>query len=241
LENDDENQHQRTQVASIIAAARRNIQKSIQGKDTITQIQQQTGNTDEDEKDEPLDDQSSSDMDSSCSTSTCTSHQDVQDPASFHSMAQDSIRERYGNSDRKSREPDDHDANSQQIHDDDVDDEDMEESRKEALRKERERKEEAHKAADYFETTENTTNQTETGVILFSQLNLSRPLLRGVAAMGFVKPTPIQIKVIPIVLAGRDVCARYVVLGSSLLKSTMNHIFFQTNQPMEFQCGNWKW
>lgn len=62
----------------------------------------------------------------------------------------------------------------------------------------------------------------------FSQLNISRPFLRAVEAMGFVHPTPIQSqvsrsvpsisetnliaknKVIPYALAGRDVCASAV-------------------------------
>jgi ATP-dependent RNA helicase DDX27 len=66
---------------------------------------------------------------------------------------------------------------------------------------------EAVKAASYFETKdEDAGDQIE----IFSQLPLSRPLLRGVAAMGFVKPTPIQASVIPVALGGRDVCASAV-------------------------------
>ncbi|KAM4057267.1 DEAD/DEAH box helicase [Hirsutella rhossiliensis] len=39
----------------------------------------------------------------------------------------------------------------------------------------------------------------------FMALSLSRPILRGLAAVGFTKPTPIQAKTIPIALMGRDV------------------------------------
>lgn len=46
--------------------------------------------------------------------------------------------------------------------------------------------------------------------IMFSELNLSRALLRGIEASGYVNPTPIQAKVIPVALAGRDVCASAV-------------------------------
>ena len=38
-------------------------------------------------------------------------------------------------------------------------------------------------------------------------LSLSRPLLRAVAALGYASPTPIQERVVPLALAGRDVCA----------------------------------
>lgn len=48
------------------------------------------------------------------------------------------------------------------------------------------------------------------GAVLFSQLNLSRPLLRAIESLGYVNPTPIQTAVIPVVLAGKDVCASAV-------------------------------
>jgi ATP-dependent RNA helicase DDX27 len=47
-------------------------------------------------------------------------------------------------------------------------------------------------------------------VSMFSQLNLSRPLLRAVEAAGYVSPTAVQARVIPLALAGRDVCASAV-------------------------------
>ncbi len=39
----------------------------------------------------------------------------------------------------------------------------------------------------------------------FSKLGLSDPVLKGVKAMGYVEPTPIQLRAIPLVVAGRDV------------------------------------
>ncbi|GFG36717.1 hypothetical protein Cfor_00875, partial [Coptotermes formosanus] len=39
----------------------------------------------------------------------------------------------------------------------------------------------------------------------FYQMNLSRPLLKAIAAMNFVHPTPIQAATIPVALMGRDV------------------------------------
>jgi ATP-dependent RNA helicase RhlE len=39
----------------------------------------------------------------------------------------------------------------------------------------------------------------------FSKLGLSHPVLEGVKAMGYVEPTPIQLRTIPLVLAGEDV------------------------------------
>ena len=38
----------------------------------------------------------------------------------------------------------------------------------------------------------------------FQNMSLSRPILRGLAAVGFTKPTPIQAKTIPIALMGKD-------------------------------------
>jgi len=62
--------------------------------------------------------------------------------------------------------------------------------------------------AAYFDEA----GQAQSGqdVTMFSQLNLSRPLLRAIENAGYVSPTPIQAKVIPLALAGRDVCASAV-------------------------------
>jgi ATP-dependent RNA helicase DDX27 len=73
-------------------------------------------------------------------------------------------------------------------------------------------KREAAKAAKYFDSAllqqgNQGTSEFEK-MDVFAQLNLSRPLLRGVASIGFVTPTPIQSRVIPLALSGRDVCAR---------------------------------
>src|SRR3954470_17290088 len=39
----------------------------------------------------------------------------------------------------------------------------------------------------------------------FSKLGLSAAMLEGVKAMGYVEPTPIQLRAIPLILAGKDV------------------------------------
>src|ERR1044072_1576409 len=39
----------------------------------------------------------------------------------------------------------------------------------------------------------------------FSKLGLSRPVLEGVKAMGYVDPTPIQLRAIPLIMEGQDV------------------------------------
>jgi ATP-dependent RNA helicase RhlE len=39
----------------------------------------------------------------------------------------------------------------------------------------------------------------------FSKLGLATPMLEGVKAMGYVEPTPIQLRAIPLILQGRDV------------------------------------
>jgi ATP-dependent RNA helicase RhlE len=39
----------------------------------------------------------------------------------------------------------------------------------------------------------------------FSALGLSEKILEGVKAMGYLEPTPIQLRAIPLILSGRDV------------------------------------
>jgi ATP-dependent RNA helicase DDX27 len=47
-------------------------------------------------------------------------------------------------------------------------------------------------------------------VAAFADMNLSRPLLRAVGALGYTAPTPIQSRVIPLALAGHDICGSAV-------------------------------
>ncbi|CAM9491473.1 unnamed protein product [Ectocarpus sp. 12 AP-2014] len=71
---------------------------------------------------------------------------------------------------------------------------------------------EAKKAAEYFEDGDDGGaspggGDASSGGVPFQQLNISRPLLRAVEAMGYVTPTPVQQRAVPFALAGRDVCA----------------------------------
>ncbi|KAJ3039876.1 nucleolar DEAD-box protein required for synthesis of 60S ribosomal subunit [Rhizophlyctis rosea] len=58
--------------------------------------------------------------------------------------------------------------------------------------------------AEYFapapEASEDVSTET------FTTMRLSRPILKGIASMGFVKPTAIQSRTIPIALQGTDIC-----------------------------------
>mmetsp|Transcript_20918 Transcript_20918/g.30124 ORF Transcript_20918/g.30124 Transcript_20918/m.30124 type:complete len:756 (+) Transcript_20918:54-2321(+) len=64
----------------------------------------------------------------------------------------------------------------------------------------------AETEASYFDSIVEEAD-TSAGGSMFSELNLSRSLLRAVEACGYVNPTPVQAKVIPFALAGRDICA----------------------------------
>lgn len=65
---------------------------------------------------------------------------------------------------------------------------------------------EERKAEAFFEDGDGDGPSAEGGDrtgIPFQQLNLSRPLLRAVEALGYVNPTPIQQRAVPFALAGR--------------------------------------
>jgi superfamily II RNA helicase len=91
---------------------------------------------------------------------------------------------------------------------DNQDEEDIEANYHDDDDDEAQREEEAKKAAFFDAATPSATDDTQ--ILQFSQFALSRPILRSVAAMGYVNPTPIQQQCIPLVLAGRDVCASAV-------------------------------
>ena len=110
----------------------------------------------------------------------------------------DEEEEQSSNSDGESDEDDGSNSGDESADDENVDDEDED------------AKVEAAKAAAFFDSSHVTTTETSETIDSFSQLGLSRPLLRGVASMGFVTPTLIQASVLPVALAGRDVCASAV-------------------------------
>ncbi|KHJ98172.1 hypothetical protein OESDEN_01846 [Oesophagostomum dentatum] len=55
---------------------------------------------------------------------------------------------------------------------------------------------------DFFEEIMDTSY-----TVTFEQMNLSRPMLKAIAAAGYTEPTPIQAACIPVALAGKDICA----------------------------------
>ncbi|UNI23990.1 RNA helicase [Purpureocillium takamizusanense] len=57
---------------------------------------------------------------------------------------------------------------------------------------------------DAFFAPEDKQKAGKTDVSSFMALSLSRPILKGLSAVGFSKPTPIQSKTIPIALLGKD-------------------------------------
>lgn len=67
---------------------------------------------------------------------------------------------------------------------------------------------EEQKKRDAFFAPEDKTQEQSTAEMAkrsFQEFNLSRPILRGVAAVGFSNPTPIQRKTIPVALLGKDI------------------------------------
>lgn len=66
---------------------------------------------------------------------------------------------------------------------------------------------EEEKRKAFFAPEEKTdeTSAIELSKSSFQDFNLSRPILRGLASVGFTNPTPIQRKTIPVALLGKDI------------------------------------
>ena len=65
--------------------------------------------------------------------------------------------------------------------------------------------EEAARRTAFFAPEEKAAKGAKATVSSFQDMSLSRPILRGLAAIGFSQPTPIQTKTIPVALLGKDV------------------------------------
>ena len=186
-------------MASIIAAARSNLKRD--------EKQEGEGEAGDDSGEKGGSSEDGSGNDSSASESESDSSDDEVDDAQHATgMESDVLKVRDGplkgkkkgakaNNDEEDEESSDESSNEEDSKDsqDDSDDEDVAEKAK---------------AAAFFDSS-HSTDQNDF-IDTFTQLGLSRPLLRGVASMGFVTPTPIQASVLPVAMAGRDVCASAV-------------------------------
>lgn len=69
--------------------------------------------------------------------------------------------------------------------------------------------EEAKKAAAFFAPEDSVQTKKKKGAKQgagsFQGMSLSRPIMKGLASVGFTEPTPIQAKAVPIAMQGRDV------------------------------------
>lgn len=210
---------ERTNVASIIAAARSNLKRGKviskdEGEDDCG------SSSSDDDEEESGSDKTDSDSDDSDSDSSDDEVDDVH--TASHAMESDvlKVRERPQSKKKRKKEAEapieEKKKSSKSEGSDDGESSDDDGSRsgdesadEDAEEEDEDAKAEAAKAAAFFDSSHVTAETSET-IDSFSQLGLSRPLLRGVASMGFVTPTLIQASVLPIALAGRDVCASAV-------------------------------
>jgi ATP-dependent RNA helicase DDX27 len=172
-------------VDALIAAKRKSFQKD----DEKAAVEKEEA---EKEEAEESDEESSDDSDSDDQPAD-NSHADLED---------DVIKTRAGKEQQVEEEV-------KEDSDDHGDDDEEEEEGSGSSDEEDDETNEASKAAAFFDVHP-SSSATGQPIEVFNQLNLSRPLLRGVAAMGFVKPTPIQTACLPLALAGRDICASAV-------------------------------
>ena len=185
-------------VASLIAAKRKSLQKHSPNDNPTQQQAEEEEHNDESEHSSDSDHDRSSDSD-----------EEEQKDQTQTELGRDVLKTRAGED-----ESDDDDQDKEDNETDDDDDDDDDENINDNLDKRsgnggdtKDSEREEARAKAYFD--EEPTDQIDQ-IDVFAQLALSRPLLRGIAAMGFVKPTPIQAAVMPLALQGRDICASAV-------------------------------
>ena len=203
-----------TAVANLVAAVRSNMKKrggankeedgSEDGscsEDGDSASESGSGSDEDGSGDSSEEDSDDSDSDSDSEDEEDDAAMDMEDD-----VLKERTREEKNKNGKKKKKVVEKESSDDESSSDDDDDE--ESGSEEEDDEDEEAREEAAKAAAYFDTVQEATSANT--VTTFAQLNLSRPLLRGVASMGFVTPTPIQGSVIPVALSGRDVCASAV-------------------------------
>ncbi|KAI1326686.1 P-loop containing nucleoside triphosphate hydrolase protein [Xylariaceae sp. FL0255] len=125
--------------------------------------------------------------------------------ASDDESAAEPDEEEAGDDDEEPEMPQDHDEDAAsdndsvatpQQHPNDIEASDASDDEEDA--------EEAAKRKAFFAPEEAETSTKSKGAASFQTMSLSRPILRGLNAVGFHTPTPIQAKTIPLALEGKD-------------------------------------
>ena len=111
-------------------------------------------------------------------------------------------------------EEDDDDDDDKSVHGDNDNDNDNQRNSDEDSDEDSDEEKEKAAQAEYFDSiiddSSKNKNSSDSSDVMFSELNLSRRLLKAVELAGYTSATPVQSNVIPIALAGRDVCASAV-------------------------------
>lgn len=207
----------RMDVASLIAAKRKALKQGKLGeKETDEKEANSVSESESGEDDDKDDGSSSSNSDDSSSSSEDDSDSEDEEEDAAHGMEKDVLKVKSKGDDKHESKEEEEAGEEEEEDSDDDDDDDQ------ASSDDEEDKVEAKKADAFFESQSTPSGSKDT-VELFVQLTLSRPLLRGVAAMGFVKPTPIQASCIPVALSGRDICGS-AVTGSGKTAGKFEHL-----------------
>ena len=176
-------------VGALITAKRKSIQKKDETEEAEEEEKGRGNDTgDSNESESSSSDESEENSDEDSDDDSDDGELPVDD--SHRNLDDDVLKTRAG---KEEKESDGKDQTS-----------DSEETEEEVV----ENRREAAKAAAFFDEEQETLQSQ--AIESFNQLSLSRPLLRGVSAMGFVKPTPVQASVLPLALSGRDICASAV-------------------------------
>jgi ATP-dependent RNA helicase DDX27 len=209
----------RIDVSALIKAKRKSIQKAKQGEeendDEDEEMEENSGSDADEDKNDDDDDDDAVESGSGSSSESDSDDDDDEGPVdeSHRDLDEDVLKTRVGKAEKraaKAHDDEDRDDDDEEMEDGDNgndDDDNISDNGSDDDQADSD-KEEIAKAAAFFD--DKPTSQQGEEIAVFAQLTLSRPLLRGVAAMGFVKPTPIQAQVIPLALAGRDICASAV-------------------------------
>ncbi|KAG0268989.1 nucleolar DEAD-box protein required for synthesis of 60S ribosomal subunit [Actinomortierella ambigua] len=111
----------------------------------------------------------------------------LEDDEAEEAELEDESEEEESGSEEESEESESEEDESEEDTDDEEEETELEKERKRA----------------YFAPESDTpTDVAET----FATMNLSRPILKGLAQVGFVQPTSIQARTIPLALMGKDIC-----------------------------------
>ncbi|KAI9475819.1 MAG: P-loop containing nucleoside triphosphate hydrolase protein [Benjaminiella poitrasii] len=189
----------RTSIDDIIAKKRKEVKEKKKKTEKVIQEQKEEPKEKDDEEDEDEDEE-----DEDKFVGASDDDDDDDENLALDGFGAGAKRvERDDESEEEEEEEENESEDSETESEDETSEDETEDIERNSDEEEAENEAEIQRKKEYFaDESEIAIKEHDT----FTSMNLSRPILKGLSGVGFIKPTDIQSRTIPVALMGKDIC-----------------------------------